>query len=63
MSAAALERVAARLAVDGDYRKRCRQGLQDVVGGGTGGSGGGDVLGRVRRLNEYLATVSGVAVR
>ncbi|KAL4422547.1 hypothetical protein ABPG75_008744 [Micractinium tetrahymenae] len=47
-----LDRVAERLAVDGAYRERCRQRLQAaVVGGATA-----DVLGRVRRLNEYLAT-------
>lgn len=52
-----LGRVAARLAVDGNYRERCRQGLQAAVAGQSNGTAPpADVLGRVRRLNQYLST-------
>lgn len=56
-----VEEVAARLAVDGAFRERCRQRLQAAVSVGSGSGDKGDVLGRVRRLNEYLATVSASA--
>ena len=47
--------VAARLTTDAAYRERCRAGLAAAVDRGSGSSD--DVLRRVRRLNQYLATV------
>lgn len=57
-----LERVARRLAVDQGYRRRAAEGLRAAAGGG-GNDGGADVLRRVKRLNEYLATGKGVGIQ
>ncbi|EFN52417.1 hypothetical protein CHLNCDRAFT_138909 [Chlorella variabilis] len=44
------EMVARRLASDPSFRARCRQGLREAT------AGGGRVLDRVKRLNDFLAT-------
>ena len=53
--------MARRLAVDHGYRRRAAEGLRAAAGGC--GNDGGDVLRRVKRLNEYLATGKGVGIQ
>lgn len=51
------EMVARRLASDPSFRARCRQGLREAT------AGGGRVLDRVKRLNDFLATVGAGRLR
>ncbi len=46
--------MARRLAVDQGYRRRAAEGLRSAAASGC--SAGADVLARVKRLNDYLAT-------
>ncbi len=53
-----LNGVARLLAKDERYRAKVRRGLQEATN--SGGGAAADPLARVRRLNQYLASVGGL---